>query len=470
MNLRDYMRLAVSIVFLCGTITLAQQNWDPPTVTVFPDHNLAARSTIERQKMLKDGRLLFEARFNLKDGAGRPTATGDSKPTFRLGENNPGFIRTSGPDANSCSACHNQPSVGGAGDFAVNVFVGAQFKDPPTTSITTEITSERNSIGMFGSGAIEMLAREMTRDLLSQRSDGIDRARALNRHLDIELVTKGVSFGIITTHPDGTYDTTRLEGIDPDLVVKPFGVKGIATSLREFTINAANHHIGMQAVERFGWLQTGVKDFDSDGVEDELTVGQVSALVLFQASLPAPPYPLMLHSDTKRGRHLFSSIGCAECHIPALRLESLNFLEPNPYNRPGNVNPTDVPTIRMPLPVEPGSGVTRASDGSLLVWAFTDLKRHVICDSTDPFFCNELLRQDNVPTNQFLTSKLWDLATSSPYGHRGDCTTVSEVILHHAAEGKRARDNFLALDDADKRALIGFLLSLGKSRGNNGTS
>lgn len=466
MNLKDYIRLIIFICFFCGAIALAQNNWDPPIITVFPDHNLAARSVIKRQQMLKDGQVLFEAKFNLSDGVGRPTATGDSKPTFRTKENNLGFIRTSGPDANSCVACHNQPRIGGAGDFAVNVFVGAQFKDPPTASITTEVTSERNSLALFGSGAIDMIAREMTRELLFQRDNGLIRARVLGKNLDIELKTKGISFGIITARPDGTYTTTHLEGIDPDLVVKPFGVKGIATSLREFTINAANHHNGMQALERFGWEQTGVNDFDGDGVESELTVGQVSALVLFQASLPAPPHPLMFEANNKRGRQLFSSIGCAQCHVPALRLESTNFVEPNPYNRPGNVNPTDVASIRMSLPIEPNSGITRASDGTLLVWAFTDLKRHRICDNVDPFFCNEKLRQDNVPTDQFLSSKLWDLATSSPYGHRGDCTTVSEVILHHAAEGKTARNNFLALSDTDKRALIGFLLSLGKSRKN----
>ncbi len=460
------------IGLLCIAAITQGQIWDPPAITVFPKHDDAARSKAKKRELLMDGKLLFEARFNRLDGAGRPSATGDSKPTFRTVENNGGFMRTSGPDANSCSACHNQPAVGGSGDFVANVFVGAQFKDPPTTSITTDVTNERNTITMFGSGAIDILAREMTRDLIMQRDSGLSKAKSTNRTYPITLKTKGISFGAIVVRPDGSYDTSRLEGVDPDLVVKPFGAKGVAISLREFTINALNHHHGIQAIERFGWEQTGQHDFDSDGVDVEFTVGQVSALVLFQASLPAagrsPSFISKYQAETERGGQLFKTIGCSNCHVPFLRLSTSHFSEPNPYNRPGNINPQDVErSITLPLPIRPHGGVTRAPDGGVLVWAFTDLRRHRICDDADPFFCNEHIRQDNVPTDQFMTTKLWDLATSAPYGHRGDCTTVSEAIIHHSAEGASSRDSFLGLNETDKRNLIRFLLSLGTAHYNH---
>ena len=469
------IKLAIAFALLVQVIVVAQQNWDPPAITVFPDHDKAARSSGDLAKMVKAGRILFEARFNVLDGAGRPTATGDSKPTFRLEEGDVGFIRTSGPDANSCAGCHNQPAIGGSGDFVANVFVGAQFKDPPTSSITTDITSERNTIGMVGSGAIDMLAREMTTELLAQRNEGLARAKRNRSEYDIALTAKGVAFGVIRVRPDGTYDTSRLEGVDPDLVVKPFGAKGIAISLREFTINALNQHHGIQAVERFGWEQTGQRDFDGDGVNIEFTVGQTSALVLFQALLPAPgrspQYVTKYGSYIRRGETLFSQIGCAQCHVPYLKLRSSVFTEPNPYNRPGNINPSDVKAqIKIPIPTRKNRGVTKDPDGNLWVWAYTDLKRHIICDEADPFFCNERLRQDNVPTDQFLTPKLWDLSTSAPYGHRGDCTTVSEVILHHSGEALIAKNNFLKISESDKRSLVWFLLSLGTSHTNNNPS
>jgi AcrR family transcriptional regulator len=89
------------------------------------------------------------------------------------------------------------------------------------------------------------------------------------------------------------------------------------------------------------------------------------------------------------------------------------------------------------------SGFIQTEEGEIRVAAFTDLKRHVICDTDDPFFCNERLRQDFVPTNQFMTARLWDVGSSAPYGHRGDLTTVSEVIVHHSGEAKSSKQAFL---------------------------
>jgi hypothetical protein len=147
------------------------------------------------------------------------------------------------------------------------------------------------------------------------------------------------------------------------------------------------------------------------------------------------------------------------------------FFEPSPYNRPGAVVPSDVGgQIALPLAMAAGTGVYRGTDGAPVVAAYTDLKRHVVCDADDPFFCNERLRQDFVPTDQFLTSKLWDAGSSAPYGHRGDLTTLSEAIVHHSGEAKQAKLNFMALPDKEKTALIGFLRSLQVVRELNGLS
>lgn len=460
---------SLAILMMFGVLERghASQNWDPPAIDVFPDHNEVALHSEQLPNMLAAGRKLFVTRFNLADGAGRPSATGDSKPTVRDPRLGNTFTRAAGLDANSCAGCHNQPVTGGSGDFAVNVFVGAQFSDPPTQSISTDVTSERNTIGLFGAGAIEMLAREMTEDLQAQKIAALERARVQNQDVPVSLETKGVHFGTIVAKPNGSYDASRLQGIDADLVIKPFAAKGVVISLREFTINALNHHDGIQALERFGWERTGRRDFDEDGVDVEFTVGQTSALTLFQASLPAPlrtlPRDEQQASQLRRGEEAFIQVGCASCHIPALPLRGNTFSEPNPYNRPGNLLPEDVMApILMPLPLNAAKegGVYKGAGGVTYVAAYTDLKRHRICDEDDPFFCNERLRQDFVPTDTFITSKLWDVGSSMPFGHRGDCTTVSEAILHHSAEAKASRDAFLQLDDETKRALISFLLSL----------
>ena len=65
--------------------------------------------------------------------------------------------------------------------------------------------------------------------------------------------------------PTALFDLEKLEGIDTDLNVRPFSQKGVFTSLRQFSVNAMNHHHGMQAVERFGVRWTGKFDLMKTG-------------------------------------------------------------------------------------------------------------------------------------------------------------------------------------------------------------
>jgi hypothetical protein len=117
---------------------------------------------IKFKNLLEIGESIFATRWNKLDGQGRPAATGAGTPTHRDPSHDPGFIRTSGTDSNSCADCHNTPTVGGSGGFVANVFVLAQTLDPVTDSVSAEFSDERNTLGMNGSGAIEILAREMT--------------------------------------------------------------------------------------------------------------------------------------------------------------------------------------------------------------------------------------------------------------------------------------------------------------------
>ncbi len=432
-------------------------------------HNHIEQEDIDRgafslSDLVHHGHNVFVARFTVADGFGRPMATGDSKPTKR----NPGapaVIRTSGPDSNSCAGCHNQPSPGGSGDSVANAFVLAQFRDPVTTSVSSQESNERNTPGLMGSGAIELLAREMTRDLLAVKKQVLKAAAGAGHDIEVPLTAKGVSFGRLIGRPDGTVDARHIEGIDPDLVIKPFSFKGVVISLREFTINAMNHHHGMQAIERFGWPRTGQQDFDEDGVSEELTIGDITAITLFQAALSIPTRKPATEAESAAlaaGEHTFSRTGCAKCHIPELHLESAIFSEPNPHNRPGNLRPEHVAsTFDFDLRYEGfGNRLEPLGEDGAVVRAFTDLKRHRICDDQDPFFCNERLRQDNVATDMFLTTPLWHVGSSSPYGHRGNLTTLREAILHHSGEARAARNAFDALSIADQGAVLQFLASL----------
>jgi hypothetical protein len=102
-----------------------------------------------------------------------------------------------------------------------------------------------------------------------------------------------------------------------------------------------NHHHGMQSSERFG----AGTDPDNDGVVDELTTGDITAVTLFQAALPAPrpaqPHNAAMARAIRSGETVFSDIGCGRCHRPELLLEQREFSEPNPFNPAGNLRPAD---------------------------------------------------------------------------------------------------------------------------------
>jgi hypothetical protein len=282
-----------------------------------------------------------------------------------------------------------------------------------------------------------------------------------------------VNFGQITVGPDGSVDSSKIQGVDADLIIKPFHQKGVVNSVRVFTVNAFNHHHGMEAVERFGIGQKDsqgntitTNDFDEDGVPDELTVGDITAATLFQVAMNIPGRVVSDDAGRRaaavRGEASFASIGCSDCHKASLTLNSALFSEPNPFNPAGNLRVQDVQhaftfdlTRDIPKPrLEPGAA------GGAIVHAFTDLKRHVIADDQDPYFRNERVIQNGVPVDQFITRKLWDGGNKGHYGHRGDLTTLTDAIMHHAGEARSQRERFAALSKDQRGEIIEFLKQL----------
>lgn len=437
---------------------------EQPAIPAHVSQAAILNGSVTFEEIVGAGERLFSAQFNKLDGQGRPAATGHPAHTKRVVGHLPDFIRTGGPDANSCAGCHNQPRVGGAGEFVSNVFVLAQLEEGLTDSVAAEFSNERNTLGMMGAGPIELLAREMTAELFEQRKTLIKEAQAAKTPVTKVLEAKGVTFGKLTALPNGLLDTSKVEGIDEDLIVKPFHQKGVSRSLREFSINAMNHHHGMQPVERFGYEETKSRDYDQDGVPDELSEGDITAISIFQAQLNTPgrvlPRDPAIRAAIVRGERRFSDLGCASCHLPVLVLDDPKFCEPYAFNLTGTLNDprrsycVDLSTQgELPRP-------ERTTDGKLLIKAYTDLKRHVICDKDIAHFCNEKKRQAGVAQNQFLTRKLWDVGNSAPYGHRGDLTTLTEAILCHGGEGRKSRDAFAVLKPTEQADVIEFLKSL----------
>ena len=124
----------------------------------------------------------------------------------------------------------------------------------------------------------------MTRELQAIRIAAINQAFLGSRSVPAHLSAKGIDFGDIVARPDGTIDASGVRGVSPDLVIRPFHQDGAAVSIRQFTNEGMNQHMGMQSQELFG-IDT---DADGDGVMNELTVGDMTAISLFEAQLATP--------------------------------------------------------------------------------------------------------------------------------------------------------------------------------------
>ena len=231
-------------------------------------------------------------------------------------------------------------------------------------------------------------------------------------------------------------------------------------------MNAMNAHHGIQPSERFGTEWTGTSDFDRDGFEREMSPGQISALVAFQATLPAPTrkqdLPDAWSTAVDQGETLFSDTGCASCHIPSLPLDSLMFHDPGPFDLAGTLRQSDIETP-LTLDLERLDWVRdlpRDDQGRVLVPLFGDLKRHKIADAANETLGNELLAQRFVARDVFITAELWGIGSTAPYGHRGDLTTLNEVILAHGGDADESRTAYSELNETQRQSIIAFLRSL----------
>jgi hypothetical protein len=108
--------------------------------------------------------------------------------------------------------------------------------------------------------------------------------------------------------------------------------------------------------------------------------------------------------------------------------------------------------------VNDGSGlpaIKRPRFGQFVVRnIFTDFKRHDL----GPNFHERNF--DGTITREFLTTPLWGVGTTAPYGHDGRSINLTEVILRHGGEAQASRNEFQRLPQPLREALVYFLNSL----------
>jgi len=370
---------------------------------------------------------------------------------------------TGGPDAFGCFSCHSKGGPDGAGTQTQVAFLRGDGE-------RTVSADERNAPHLLGLGPIAALAIEMSATLRRQAAEAGERAKAQGGRVEQPLNAKGVAFGHVVADADGKLDYSAVEGVDPDLTIRPFGWKGHQATLRDMIEESFHIHQGLlsnriQEGVRDGTVEAGPYgkgkfwfDLDEDGVSVEIDSGMLTTMVGYLAQLEAPvmrpPRDPGLLDAFAAGSARFESIGCASCHVPILELD-----DPKLETRPPNAGD------RASFIVD----VARDGDGPKIepkyaspttpyrVNLFSDLKRHDMGAAlATP------AAQASIPASVFLTRPLWGLAETAPYLHDGRAPTLQDAIALHGGEAAAARDAYMALDESGQASVRVFLTSLSR--------
>ncbi len=137
-------------------------------------------------------------------------------------------------------------------------------------------------------------------------------------------------------------------------------------------------------------------------------------------SLLAPPQQRAFTEDAKKGAVLFAQIGCANCHLPALR-----------------TGPSAVGAL---------SNVT--------FYPFSDFLLH------DMGSLGDGIVQGDASGREMRTAPLWGVRVMTSFLHDGRASSLSAAILAHEGQGRAAKRAFSGLSITKKNQIITFLKSL----------
>lgn len=348
-------------------------------------------------------------------------------------------------NATSCVACHFQGGVGGGGDIAHNVVAyevhpnlrdkklrnglvhafavdkqyseshallakcfpiipggdrvvgGCTVKFEDFDPVKIETT---NSIALFGDGLI---------DRLSDSAIRLNYARKLAKQLGREMT--------------GDFQTAGAgrPRILPDGRLGRFGWKAQFATVREFVAAACANELGLGTPVMEQAKPMG-KEYQCN--EADLNKQEFRQLVAFVDALPAPvevvPKDAAQRSAAERGKKLFASIGCAECHTP-------NIAE--------------------------------------AVGIYSDLMLHSLTSKISDGYTHEILVEVAVPDthpkpDEWRTAPLWGVADSAPYFHDGATGTLHGAILRHEGDALAVTKAYKNLPPSDQEAVVAFLKTL----------
>lgn len=343
-----------------------------------------------------------------------------------------------GPGFNdiSCGLCHLKPGSGGFSERTVTLFGCA---GPPFDPLTR-----------FGGPLRQAQATNpLAEEFVPVEADRV--ATRITPHL--------FGVGLIDRIPDqvlerlaasGAEETRgRVHWVSPleggPLRAGRFGWKSQQSTLLSFTGDAARSELGLTNRVRPEELAPGGdavllgildRTVDPEDTEDEHGLSRIDHFMIFQELLAPPP-------QTPRagmtGERIFTEIGCADCHVPAV---SLPEREPK-----GSPAPEGTP--------DPFSGV--------VIRAYSDFLLHEMGTLSDG------IEDGDARPTEMRTAPLWGMSVRRFFAHDGKSFDLAfapaalDVIARHDGQARASRDRFMDLDATDRDAVVAFLASLGQA-------
>ncbi|HYG15008.1 MAG TPA: di-heme oxidoredictase family protein [Bacteroidia bacterium] len=201
-----------------------------------------------------------------------------------------------------------------------------------------------------------------------------------------------------------------------------FGKKAGVYDLVQQTAGAYNQDIGITSVYEPRDVYTRLD------IDPEISTQTLLDVVFYLQTLKAPIQRKQSDARVLEGKTLFTQAGCAKCHVPQY--------------------------TTGPSPIAALSNKT--------VYPYTDLLLHDMGPAL-----NDGYTEGSATTAEWRTPALWGLGLSanSQGGsvflmHDGRAHSIEEAILLHGGEGQQSNNNYKALTEEQKKALVTFLESL----------
>ena len=207
-----------------------------------------------------------------------------------------------------------------------------------------------------------------------------------------------------------------------------FGLKANTSTIQVQVASAFQQDMGITSSIFPQESSYGQPQYDGLNDDPEITDSILNATVFYARTLAVPARRNVNDSTCLKGELIFNTINCSACHLPNVR--------------------TGV-DVRLPML------------SNQLIHPYTDLLLHDMGDGLADG------RPDYLATgNEWRTMPLWGIGLFSKtngipyYLHDGRARTITEAILWHGGEALKAKNAFIQLSTADRKALLQFLNSL----------